>query len=1761
MQIVVSFISSTFQFRRYPFLLLKALAAYLIKCHENLHITGTPISGAGKIQTALIFVMSLTLLSACSGGGGGGPPDPTTTATAAIARVIAPGAECATGGVEIATGVDENGNGEIDNSEIDNTEIVCNGAAGSDSMVTFSPMLAGQECEFGGLSIDTGYDDNNDDQLQDSEITDSGFLCNPAAEIFYPSIVGAIATSNTTITVSFSKEMGPSVVLPGNYRITQAYANAEVGTLFVTAVRLLTNNGEPTSVELSTSPQNEVTYQIQGSSLTDIFGTALPGLIETLGGLLDTSRINFAGSAPTIRTVFITLWTDTNNNSLVDAGDTVSNDQGFTVVLNDIDSDGIVDNWNDNDNSGTVTPVDTVTGFLDSDGDGLPDHQETYGTTVTIELANLDTETISVTSDPYLADTDNDGLNDLDEISMGSNPRKADTDSDGLSDNLEANVINSSPNSQDTDQDSLLDGLEHNFYHTSPLLADSDGDNLDDDVELNELNRNPKIADLPALGISVGEVRLQIDERYTFVDESGETVTRESSSSSSLANSQNTSFSRSVSGVDEWAFEIGGRAGVGNGSFFGGDAGFSGGVEITASGGETHTSGWQSDKSSAQESQQIYENSINKGREFTETSSVTREVAGARIDIDLSLTNNGNIPFTVRNLEVSVLQQAGQVGKFIPVATLVSNSELITGTSLEVNLGAFTNERGPFLFASREVFPNLVEQLMRNPGGLKFEVVNFDIVDELGRNFTFVSQVARDRTGGVTIDFGDAENARQYLVSTNGVIDDEGVSGGGYLGGFNASDGSPLGLPIGYVLQGILGIPRHDNALDQISAGNNFALDSVIAGDDLLLLATALGDVITTGPDGILDTPRLGDDIILNPSVPSGILAGLNKIANSIAIGDDIQLVPVDTTGLTIGTIVVDPGENGVLDTPTSGDDQTGFVRGFETSSSCSVSSNKAGNICRFDSDCECALNDPDLRCNLSPSPAGICDGPEKLVRVNTMRNGDFNRGWVVLTSNNREDAADFRQITLEPGHDMIVAFLQDLDKDGLFARNEFLQGSTDSSADNFDNSGFGIGFDPDTDAGADGLADSKDTDRDGLGDYNETFIGWRVSADGGNLRQVLSSPRFPDSDGDGLSDLEEQDLRSFCVQNDPRNEALCGFQSDHVLISEAIGIIAGQNGNADSVAAATDEQLIPVGEVVSFGTAIVGPGNDGSIETALSGDDLYESLSTIPPATDPSSSDTDLDGISDFVELNGFSAGLAMIDGGNGIAEAVKNGDDIQRAFPGNAVFPGGIVMLPGANGIIDSTTAQRIGSGDDESFEIVPGLTVIGCGLNGISDTVITEGSDIQATPYGDTCPTSGWFPNTAVVAPAAFLLQTIPNNIADDRTRPATAGLTTDPLRRDTDTDNFPDGLEVALGSNPTVIDADDFVDSDLDGLTDKEESLLGWLVSVDGGVEFNVNPSPFLPDTDFDGLPDIVERDLRTNPNNVDTDGDGIHDFDEVADLSAYAALAALYPGLNIIAGPTGGYGTDPALSDTDGDGLSDKQELRDGFRLLIPGTLDAIHVYTNPVYADTDLDGQNDGDEVNRAGGPTNPTVADTDDDGRSDGQEFIAGTDPFVADRSITVQYAQLKLKGGHSGSAKQWGWDFRIQLPGESFPGVNVTTEENWAWYVHSQWVETGGNCSYVPRGNLDTFSMSTVPGASTTFTLTEGQNFILHGTVHETNHVLTPPGSTNCTMDMYADFREVISYDDIAISAFQSNVIQTRIIGGISTNNQEIIYEITVQ
>ena len=180
-------------------------------------------------------------------------------------------------------------------------------------------------------------------------------------------------------------------------------------------------------------------------------------------------------------------------------------------------------------------------------------------------------------------------------------------------------------------------------------------------------------------------------------------------------------------------------------------------------------------------------------------------------------------------------------------------------------------------------------------------------------------------------------------------------------------------------------------------------------------------------------------------------------------------------------------------------------------------------------------------------------------------------------------------------------------------------------------------------------------------------------------------------------------------------------------------------------------------------------------------------------------------------------------------------------------------------------------------------------------------------------------------------------------------------------DDDSDGLSNAQEQRLGTDP------ENPNSDRDGLKDGEEVR-------------RYKTDPLKPDTDGDGITDGDEvLKYKTDPNQADSDGDGLSDGMEINKygtdpLKLDTDGDTLTDGDEVMK-----YNTDPLKVDTDGDGLSDWDEVRS--------------YKSDPNKIDTDGDGLLDGDEVRKY--KTDPTKSDTDGGGVSDGAEVLRRTNPL----------------------------------------------------------------------------------------------------------------------------------------------------------------------
>ncbi|UCE58490.1 MAG: hypothetical protein JSU63_13730 [Phycisphaerales bacterium] len=1182
-----------------------------------------------------------------------------------------------------------------------------------------------------------------------------------------PRVVGAASTSNTTVVVGFNKPMSDSALAASSYSIVQVNVNPEVGTLYVLERRICDeDSAEPgaecasdadcdggtcllqtpsflgpdrTAVELTTTSQSEVTYEVTVTNVHDLAGNQLaPKEI-----MVDPSRAQFAG-------------TPASGSELVD-----------------------------------------------SDGDGVTDDQELRGWVVMIQQVGGEVLIVEVTSDPSLADTDGDGLDDFAERTRFSNPRSNDTDFDAISDFDEVFVWHTSLTNQDSDGDGIRDWRELSYFKISPLFPDTDGDGLEDGEEVTLQNRDPRIADLPDPGVEVGEVALRLDTRFAYTDTVGESRSVSKSTSSTLSQSDTRTYSTSDASTTQHAVNVSTEIGASH-KFGVTGSGVEASLKVNVGYGYTRSNTFTASQSSTEQTQRQFQESLTTDVTRDITQAVTRTVEGASVEVLVTVNNGGDIPFTVRNIQLTgLLQDPYNRRSFLPVATLLPASALEGGGEFEVTLGPFIPLRGPFVFKSSEVFPSLVEDLMKNPRGLIFEVANFDIEDEEGRNFAFVSQEVNDRTAGLIVDYGNGEVER-FRVSTHSPFDFNKCAGATEddlpVDVFCMSDEDcpaeesclladprPIGTTMEFALQDILGLANTKGAPpDAIVVGPGGCADTFAdpLSDDIQVVEPICmpvicgGLIVEPGANGVLDTLPAGDDY-KDPSDPRTIIDGGNCCAETRASRDDVQVVPADCRTAFPDGIVVLAGPQGEVQTQPAGDDELANVSGYETQEvgacdsntprliDCNVDFDEDGDACESvipedsegnpvdlldeangrilpgdngkietlpegddvlkgpgfpcEADADCP-NDPD-----EILPDSLCRMTEKLVRFKAVKERPRERRfWIILSPVEIPPEVDFDAIRLRSGEVYSLAFVQDKDADGLIAREEFLYGSSDLD-ENTDGCPFGDG---------DKKCDPTLYEFDSVRDFEEVRRGWPVAVEGQLSYFAFPNPVLPDTDADHLFDDEEQNAGTDPARQDTDGDGIKDFEElrgyeikrrDGMVLREVVPYQSAKitpgggkttldticlsdigfcDGDEEVVCTEDADCLEHGGNVVcvfldELGTdadnrPICTPGSNLRLDSDLSGDDVLEGTRLI-------------------------------LDGGNGVVETVaarvdENHYDVQVSAPPTA--EGNVVAVTFLRFTTPSQTCDGMQIGEyDFEFSVQK---------NGGAGDFFTE-SDVPIGPFG--------------------------------------------------------------------------------------------------------------------------------------------------------------------------------------------------------------------------------------------------------------------------------------------------------------------------------------------------------------------------------------------------------------------------------------------
>lgn len=416
---------------------------------------------------------------------------------------------------------------------------------------------------------------------------------------------------------------------------------------------------------------------------------------------------------------------------------------------------------------------------------------------------------------------------------------------------------------------------------------------------------------------------------------------------------------------------------------------------------------------------------------------------------------------------------------------------------------------------------------------------------------------------------------------------------------------------------------------------------------------------------------------------------------------------------------------------------------------------------------------------------------------------------------------------------------------------------------------------------------------------------------------------------------------------------------------------------------------------------------------------------------TDPLAVDTDGDGVDDFIEVSVWDRytnaadqdtdndqlpdGLEVID-----YNATPSGKDyITSDGVGCETYT---QIRPGQTGLVaySVTSANRIGTDpakkDTDEDDVDDGIEVRGTyqssipEANLLDDVMMMSGYDIASNPNswdsdGDTLGDGEEYDTDGVMQfneSNPCDTDTDDDGKTDEKEDAGQRVLGGNDSQvcenggmvngfRDSDCDGVSDVVEEKLKTDPNDRDSDD------DGLLDGQEDLNG-----DGQIQIQEGETePKIADTDGDGLNDGEERSIGLKPHIGDSDGDGVVDGVELGGVLNSAT--GKIEGASIHNYGTGGF-MDPTNPDTDGDGLCDGRSDRGSVR---NGGLTGDT--SCQFFEDKNNDGKRDlcefGDKSQFCG--TDPLNADSDLDGAFDLEEMTRGGNFSLSNAPSAVQGRQ----------------------------------------------------------------------------------------------------------------------------------------------------------
>jgi len=432
-------------------------------------------------------------------------------------------------------------------------------------------------------------------------------------------------------------------------------------------------------------------------------------------------------------------------------------------------------------------------------------------------------------------------------------------------------------------------------------------------------------------------------------------------------------------------------------------------------------------------------------------------------------------------------------------------------------------------------------------------------------------------------------------------------------------------------------------------------------------------------------------------------------------------------------------------------------------------------------------------------------------------------------------------------------------------------------------------------------LLSFTDTDSDGMSDTFETLYGLDINdpadalldLDGDgliNLQEAINrtDPSISDTDGDGLTDADE-----FFIHR--TNPALADTDRDGLNDYDELN-----THNTDPFIADSDEDGMTDGWEVQYGLDPLL--DDASLD---SDSDSITNIDEFTRGSDPTSTDTDNDGLENAVDEDDDNDGLTDIEEAEHGTNPLLADTDSDGMLDNWEVQYGLNPLVDDANDDFDS---DGLTNTRERQYNTDPSVTdTDGDGLSDGDEVNIHNtypyraDSDYDGLSDGDEINTYGTLPRDSDTDNDGI------NDGSDTYPLVALDGLT------DTDNDGAPDECDsdcIALGMNADL-------DDDNDGVADLYDAFP--LISLDGRTDTDSDGSPdecdasclslgMLADNDDDN--DGLTDDVDTYPLDTDNDGtDNIADNDD--DNDGVIDLDDAFPLISL-----GG------LTDTDNDGRPD-----------------------------------------------------------------------------------------------------------------------------------------------------------------------------------------------------------------------------------------------